>query len=125
MAELGSEISPSSPAEFGKLIAEETEKWGQVVKFAGLKGGLDRCGPVIAFSRAPGAVLWWTVAPAPHSATFRAGLDVRPNSAWAVRKFGLAPGLGETAMGETLLLLSCGAAFITGIVIAATSLFGG
>jgi len=28
-------------------------------------------------------------------------------------------------MGETLLLLSCGAAFITGIVIAATSLFGG
>ena len=39
MAELGSEISPSSPAEFGKLIAEETEKWGQVVKFAGLKAG--------------------------------------------------------------------------------------
>jgi len=37
MAELGSEFSPSSPAEFGKLIAEETEKWGQVVKFAGLK----------------------------------------------------------------------------------------
>src|SRR5262245_47382330 len=30
-----------------------------------------------------------------------------------------------TAMGETLLLLSCGAAFITGIVIAAASLFGG
>jgi hypothetical protein len=27
-------------------------------------------------------------------------------------------------MGETLLLLSCGAAFITGIVIAAASLFG-
>jgi hypothetical protein len=30
-----------------------------------------------------------------------------------------------TAMGETLILLSCGAAFITGIVIAAASLFGG
>jgi hypothetical protein len=27
-------------------------------------------------------------------------------------------------MGETFLLLSCGAAFITGIVIAAASLFG-
>jgi tripartite-type tricarboxylate transporter receptor subunit TctC len=27
----------SSPAEFGKFIADETEKWGQVVKFAGLK----------------------------------------------------------------------------------------
>jgi hypothetical protein len=27
-------------------------------------------------------------------------------------------------MGETLLLLSCGAAFITGLVIAAASLFG-
>ena len=26
-----------SPAEFGKLIAEETEKWGKVVKFAGIK----------------------------------------------------------------------------------------
>jgi tripartite-type tricarboxylate transporter receptor subunit TctC len=26
-----------SPADFGKLIAEETEKWGKVVKFAGVK----------------------------------------------------------------------------------------
>jgi hypothetical protein len=30
-----------------------------------------------------------------------------------------------TAMGEALVQLSCGAAFITGIVIAAASLFGG
>jgi len=28
---------PGSPADFGKLIAEETEKWGKVVKFAGIK----------------------------------------------------------------------------------------
>ncbi len=28
-----------SPAEYGKLIAEETEKWGKVVKFAGMKPG--------------------------------------------------------------------------------------
>jgi hypothetical protein len=26
-----------SPADFGKLIAEETEKWGKVVRFAGGK----------------------------------------------------------------------------------------
>jgi hypothetical protein len=26
-----------SPADFGKLIAEETEKWGKVVKFSGAK----------------------------------------------------------------------------------------
>jgi hypothetical protein len=28
---------PLSPADFGKFIAEETEKWGKVVRFAGLK----------------------------------------------------------------------------------------
>ena len=37
MAEFGSEIFISSPADFAKLIAEETEKWAKVVKFAGLK----------------------------------------------------------------------------------------
>ncbi len=26
-----------SPADFGKLVAEETEKWAKVVKFAGIK----------------------------------------------------------------------------------------
>ena len=28
---------PGSPADFGNLITEETEKWGKVVKFAGIK----------------------------------------------------------------------------------------
>jgi hypothetical protein len=28
---------PMTPADFGKLIADETEKWGKVVKFAGIK----------------------------------------------------------------------------------------
>jgi tripartite-type tricarboxylate transporter receptor subunit TctC len=37
MLELGSEPMPISAAEFGKLIADETEKWAKVVKFAGLK----------------------------------------------------------------------------------------
>jgi hypothetical protein len=29
--------TPGSPGDFGKLIAEETEKWGKVVKFANIK----------------------------------------------------------------------------------------
>jgi tripartite-type tricarboxylate transporter receptor subunit TctC len=37
MAELGSEIFTGSPGDFGKLVAEETEKWAKVVRFAGLK----------------------------------------------------------------------------------------
>jgi hypothetical protein len=34
---LGSEPHPSSPADFGKLIAAETEKWAKVIAFAGIK----------------------------------------------------------------------------------------
>jgi tripartite-type tricarboxylate transporter receptor subunit TctC len=36
-AELAAEVLPGSPAEFAKLIADETEKWGKVVKFSGAK----------------------------------------------------------------------------------------
>jgi tripartite-type tricarboxylate transporter receptor subunit TctC len=35
-AELGATPMPMSPAEFGKLVADETEKWAVVVKSAGL-----------------------------------------------------------------------------------------
>jgi tripartite-type tricarboxylate transporter receptor subunit TctC len=35
--ELGASLLPGSPAEFGKLVADETEKWGKVVKFSGAK----------------------------------------------------------------------------------------
>jgi len=35
--ELGASMLPGSPGEFGKLVADETEKWGKVVKFAGAK----------------------------------------------------------------------------------------
>jgi hypothetical protein len=35
LADLGSTVLAGSPADFGKLIADETEKWGKVVKFAG------------------------------------------------------------------------------------------
>jgi tripartite-type tricarboxylate transporter receptor subunit TctC len=37
LADLGGTVLPGSPAEFAKLIADETEKWGKVVKFAGIK----------------------------------------------------------------------------------------
>jgi tripartite-type tricarboxylate transporter receptor subunit TctC len=37
LADLGGTVLALSPAEFGKLIADETEKWGKVVKFAGMK----------------------------------------------------------------------------------------
>jgi len=36
-ADIGGEPLPGSPAEFGKLIAAETEKWGKVVRVAGMK----------------------------------------------------------------------------------------
>jgi tripartite-type tricarboxylate transporter receptor subunit TctC len=35
--ELGATVIPGSPADFGKWVADETEKWGKVVKFAGAK----------------------------------------------------------------------------------------
>jgi len=37
LAELGATTLPGAPADFGKLIAEESQKWGKVVKFAGIK----------------------------------------------------------------------------------------
>ncbi len=37
LAELGGSVISGSPADFGKLIADETEKWAKVVKFSGAK----------------------------------------------------------------------------------------
>jgi tripartite-type tricarboxylate transporter receptor subunit TctC len=37
LADLGSAVFPSSPADFEKFIAEEAEKWTKVVRFAGIK----------------------------------------------------------------------------------------
>jgi tripartite-type tricarboxylate transporter receptor subunit TctC len=37
LADLGGNILAGSPGDFGKLIAEETDKWGKVVKFANIK----------------------------------------------------------------------------------------
>jgi tripartite-type tricarboxylate transporter receptor subunit TctC len=37
VADMGGTVLAGSPADFGKLIADETEKWGKVVKFSGAK----------------------------------------------------------------------------------------
>jgi tripartite-type tricarboxylate transporter receptor subunit TctC len=37
LIELGTEPMPMSSGDFGRLIADETEKWGKVSKFAGIK----------------------------------------------------------------------------------------
>jgi tripartite-type tricarboxylate transporter receptor subunit TctC len=34
---LGGAVIPGSPADFGGIVAEETEKWAKVVKFAGVR----------------------------------------------------------------------------------------
>jgi tripartite-type tricarboxylate transporter receptor subunit TctC len=36
-AELGASLLPGSASDFGKLLADETDKWGKVVKFSGAK----------------------------------------------------------------------------------------
>jgi tripartite-type tricarboxylate transporter receptor subunit TctC len=37
LTELGSTVLPGSPADFGKFLASETDKWAKVVKFANIK----------------------------------------------------------------------------------------
>jgi tripartite-type tricarboxylate transporter receptor subunit TctC len=37
IAEMGATLITGSPADFGKLVADETEKWGKVVKFSGAR----------------------------------------------------------------------------------------
>ncbi|HLH89688.1 MAG TPA: tripartite tricarboxylate transporter substrate binding protein [Xanthobacteraceae bacterium] len=37
LADLGASLLPGSPADFGKLVVDETAKWGKVIRFAGIK----------------------------------------------------------------------------------------
>ena len=37
LADLDGTVLGGSPADFGKLIAEETEKWGKVIRAANIK----------------------------------------------------------------------------------------
>jgi tripartite-type tricarboxylate transporter receptor subunit TctC len=39
LADFGATALPGSPAEFAMLIGDETEKWGKVIKYAGIKPG--------------------------------------------------------------------------------------
>jgi tripartite-type tricarboxylate transporter receptor subunit TctC len=39
IADFGGTGLPGSPTDFGKLMADETEKWGKVVRFSGAKPG--------------------------------------------------------------------------------------
>ena len=37
LADLGGTVLPGSPADFGKFIAEEAEKWAKVIRAANIK----------------------------------------------------------------------------------------
>lgn len=39
LADLGSESLSTTPASFGKFIADEIDKWGKVIRAAGIKPG--------------------------------------------------------------------------------------
>jgi tripartite-type tricarboxylate transporter receptor subunit TctC len=38
-AQLSSTAMPGSPADFGKFVADETERWGKVIQTAGIRAG--------------------------------------------------------------------------------------
>jgi tripartite-type tricarboxylate transporter receptor subunit TctC len=42
LADLGGTVLVGSPADFGKFIADETEKWGKVIRAANIEGGVRR-----------------------------------------------------------------------------------
>src|SRR5207249_9591978 len=44
-ADLGSMVLPRSPADFGKRIADDTEKWGKVIRAANIKAQRGRSVP--------------------------------------------------------------------------------
>jgi hypothetical protein len=41
---LDASAMPGSPANFGKLIADETERWSKVIRTTGIKAEQDRSG---------------------------------------------------------------------------------
>jgi hypothetical protein len=51
LSDLGGTLLPGSPAAFGKLIADETEKWGKVIRAAGIKADWLRADDGIPYLR--------------------------------------------------------------------------
>ena len=95
MGELGSEIFTGSPADFGRLIADETEKWGKVVKFAGLKADLALCLPTSSShfgfpDRASSLVPLLRAHPLRRDCGRALGLDPVGRSAGSIRRVGSA-----------------------------------
>jgi hypothetical protein len=45
LAEQGGAVVGGTAADFAKVIAEDTEKWAKVVKFAGVKASLENRNP--------------------------------------------------------------------------------
>jgi tripartite-type tricarboxylate transporter receptor subunit TctC len=39
LADLGGTVLPGSPTDFGKLLIDETEKWGKIIRSANIKAG--------------------------------------------------------------------------------------
>jgi hypothetical protein len=58
LVDLGGEPFASSPTDFGKFIVEYTEKWGKVIRAAGIKAEIR---PVVTVQVFQNASLreWW------------------------------------------------------------------
>jgi tripartite-type tricarboxylate transporter receptor subunit TctC len=72
LAELGSDALTGSPAEFGKLMADETEKWAKVIRTANIKiaGGRRTRQPL--WDTSPGSYLCPARRPPARSSPYRA-----------------------------------------------------
>ena len=50
LAAMGDMMLAGSPADFGRLIADEAEKWGEVIRTANIKPVVWPCGGIFVFT---------------------------------------------------------------------------